>query len=56
MTEETLVIVIVTAVVFLLDLLVSVVKASFSHAKLPHLLNLRETRGEVVDRTIQVIE
>lgn len=56
MTDETIVIVSVTAVVFLLDLLVSVVKASFSHARLPYLLNLREKRGEIVDRTVQVIE
>ena len=56
MTEESLIIFIVTAVVFLLDLLVSVVKASFSHARLPYLLNLRETREEIVGRTVRVIE
>ncbi|MDY6845576.1 MAG: hemolysin family protein [Chloroflexota bacterium] len=56
MTEETLIIFIVTAVVFLLDLLVSVVKASFSHARLPYLLNLRESREESVARTVRVIE
>jgi len=55
-TEESLIIFIVTAVVFLLDLLVSVVKASFSHARLPYLLNLRETREEIVGRTVRVIE
>jgi len=55
-TEESLMIFIVTAVVFLLDLLVSVVKASFSHARLPYLLNLRETREEIVGRTVRMIE
>ena len=53
---ETLLIYIISGVVFLLDLLVIAVKASMSHARLPYLLNLRETRQEIVDRTVKVIE
>jgi len=53
---ETIIISIIFAVIFLLDLLVTAVKASMSHARLPYLLNLRETRQEIVDRTVKVIE
>lgn len=53
---ETIIIYIIFGVVFLLDLLVTAVKASMSHARLPYLLNLRETRQEIVDRTVKVIE
>ncbi len=55
MTEQTISW-IIAAILFGLDLLVTAVKASFSHAKLPHLLNLRESREADVDRTISVIE
>jgi len=53
---DTIIIYIISAVVFLLDLLVTAVKASMSHARLPYLLNLRETRQEIVDRTVNIIE
>jgi len=39
---------ILTAIFFVLDLLVTTVKASFSHARLPYLLNLREGREAAV--------
>ena len=55
MTEYTLVW-ILTAVVFTLDLLVIAVKASFSYTGLPQLLNLREGREEIVERTVTVLE
>ncbi len=44
------------AIFFFLDLLTIAVKASLSHARLTHLLSMREGREEVVDRTISVIE
>ncbi len=53
---DTLIIYIISAVVFLLDLLVTAVKSSMSRAKLTYLLDLRETREEIVDRTVKVIE
>lgn len=43
-------------IVLLLDLLVIAVKASMSHARLPFLLNLREGREPIVDRTVSIIE
>ena len=55
MTEVTIIL-ILSGVLFLLDLLVAAVKPSMSHARLPYLLNLREKQQEVVDRTIKVIE
>ena len=55
MTDNTL-IWILTGIAILLDVLVSAVKASYSHARLPYLLNLREGREEVVDRTVAVLE
>ena len=55
MTEYTLVWILV-GIVFLLDVLVSTVKASYTHARLPYLWNLREGREEVVDRTLAVLE
>ncbi len=45
-----------TIILLLLDLLVTVVKASLSHARLPQLLNLRENRLTAVDRTVSLIE
>ena len=45
-----------TITIFLLDLLVTAVKASLTHARLPQLLNLRENRESVVDRTVSMIE
>ena len=45
-----------TLIIFLLDLLVTAVKASLSHVRLPQLLNLRENREVVVDRTVSLIE
>jgi len=47
---------ILAAIFFGLDLLVITVRASFSHARLPYLLNLRKGREGVVDRTIRVLE
>lgn len=44
----------ITIVIF--DLLVIAVKTSLSHARLPQLLNLRENRQDVVDRTVSLIE
>jgi CBS domain containing-hemolysin-like protein len=47
---------ILAAVLLVLDLLVVAVKSSLSYARLPHLLNLRESRVNVVDQTVQLIE
>ncbi len=47
---------IVIIILFLLDLLVTAVKASLSHVRLPQLLNLRENRQDVVERTVALIE
>jgi len=47
---------ILTAILFILDLLVITVKASYSHARLPYLLNLNKGRETEVDRTVSVIE
>jgi putative hemolysin len=47
---------ILTIIIFLLDLLVTAVKSSLTHARLPQLLNLRENRETVVDRTVSLIE
>jgi CBS domain containing-hemolysin-like protein len=41
---------------FLLVILVVIVKASFNHARLPYLLNLREGREDVVENTVRLIE
>ncbi len=43
-------------VILILDLLVIAVKASLSYARLPYLLNMREAREQIVDRTIDLIE
>ena len=43
-------------ILFFMDLLVSAVKASLSHARLPQLLNLRENRQAAIDRTVSIIE
>jgi len=47
---------ILTAVFLILDLLVVAVKASMSYAKLPYLLNLRESQEDAVDQTVNLIE
>ncbi len=47
---------ILAAVLLILDLLIVAVKSSFSYAQLPHLLNLRESRENVVNQTVQLIE
>jgi putative hemolysin len=47
---------ILAAVFILADLLIAAVKASLSHARLPHLLSLREGRESAVDATITLIE
>lgn len=47
---------IIILIIFLLDLLLTAVKASLTHARLPQLLNLRENRQVVVDRTVNLIE
>ena len=52
-----IVVVWILAAVFMLgDLLIVAVKASLSHARLPHLLSLREGRETVVDNTVALIE
>lgn len=47
---------IIILIIFLLDLLLTAVKASLTHARLPQLLNLRENRQAVVDRMVKLIE
>jgi len=47
---------VLTAVLLILDLLVVAVKTSMSYAKLPYLLNLRESQKDAVDQTVKVIE
>jgi CBS domain containing-hemolysin-like protein len=44
------------AVMLIQDLLVVAVKSSLSYARLPQLLNLRESRENVVNKTVQLIE
>jgi CBS domain containing-hemolysin-like protein len=44
------------AVMLILDLLVVAVKSSLSYARLPQLLNLRESQENVVNKTVQLIE
>ncbi len=56
MTDNLLLIWILTAVLFLLDVLFVAVKSSLSFARLPYLLNLRESREKAVDRTVEIIE
>jgi CBS domain containing-hemolysin-like protein len=45
-----------TLIIFLLDLLLTAVKASLTHARLPQLLNLRENRQTAVESTVNLIE
>jgi CBS domain containing-hemolysin-like protein len=47
---------ILLALSLLLDLLVVAVKASYRHARLPYLLNLREGREAVIEQTVRLIE
>lgn len=44
------------AIIILMDLLVTVVKASLSHARLPYLLNIRENQENAVDQTVNLLE
>ena len=53
---ENLLIWLVAAIVLALDLLIIAVKASLSHARLPHLLSIRENRGAAIDKTVSLIE
>ncbi len=53
---ETPTIYILAAFFLVLDLTVIAVRASLSHASLPHLLNLRENREQDIDRTVDVLE
>ncbi len=53
---NTIVLWILFAVFMVLDLIFVTVKASLYHARLPHLLSLREHREESVDKTIKLIE
>jgi len=53
---ETILVWTLAALFFLVDLLVVAVKASLSHARLPHLLSLREGRETAVDKTVALIE
>jgi putative hemolysin len=43
-------------VFFVLDLLVAAVRAALVHARLPHLIAMREQNADAVDRAIQVLE
>ena len=47
---------IVLGISILLDVLVVIVEASFSHTRLPYLLNLREGREAAVEKTVRLIE
>lgn len=53
---ENLIIWLVAAIILALDLLIIAVKACLSHARLPHLLSIRENRGAAVDKTVSLIE
>ena len=53
---DTIVLWILFAVFFVLDLLFVAVKSSLTHARLPHLLSLREHREETVDKTVSLID
>jgi putative hemolysin len=53
---DNLIIWLLSAFVLLLDLLVIAVKTSLSRARLPYLLNLRESRTKAVDQTVSLIE
>ncbi len=53
---DNVIIWILTGIIFLLDLLLVAVKASMTYARLPQLFNLRETREQAVDRTVEVLE
>jgi len=53
---DYLVVWIVAAIIFLLDLLVIAVKASFNYASLPSILSLREGREDSIDQTVAVVE
>ncbi|MFU8827121.1 MAG: hemolysin family protein [Brevefilum sp.] len=53
---NTLLLWILLIVGLLLDLLVVSVKASYSYARLPYLLNLREGREAVIEKTVALIE
>ncbi len=55
MTEK-LIIWILAAVLFALDIFVAAIKSSLSYARLPYLLNLRESRETAVDNAVSVIE
>jgi len=47
---------IIFLIFLVLDFLVTAVKASMSHARLPFLLNLRESREAAVSQTVNIIE
>jgi CBS domain containing-hemolysin-like protein len=53
---ENLIVWLVAVFILGLDLLIIAVKAGLSHARLPHLLNIRENRGAAVDQTVRLIE
>lgn len=53
---EKLIIWILAAVLFALDIFVAAIKSSLSYARLPYLLNLRESRETAVDNAVSVIE
>ncbi len=55
MTEK-LIIWITVAVIFGLDILIATIKSALSYARLPYLLNLRESRENAVDSTVSIIE
>jgi CBS domain containing-hemolysin-like protein len=53
---EKLIIWILAAILFALDIFVAAIKSSLSYARLPYLLNLRESRETAVDNAVSVIE
>ena len=53
---NNLILLILLAVSLVLDVLVVTLTASFSHARLPYLLNLREGREAAVEATVRLIE
>ncbi len=55
MTEITI-IGLISGILFLLDILVTIVQASYMHVRLPQLLNLRENRKTDVDQVVSIIE
>lgn len=56
MTDNLVFWVFAGVILLILDLLIVAVKTSFGHAKLPQLLNLRESREKTINQTVRLIE